>query len=179
MTEEQKPMRRIRGAAFVSLDGVMQAPGGPTEDPSGGFGAGGGVAGVLRGGGGGAGGAVLAGVMQAPGGPTEDPSGGFGHGGWLPQFFDEGVGSAIDAFFAGEYDLLLGRRTYEIFAAYWPYVGGDVTGIGEVFDLLGRNEGEAAAVEMGRAFTRARKYVLTRGDPDTSWSNSHRLGSVE
>ena len=132
-------MRKILGAAFVSLDGVM----------------------------------------QAPGGPTEDPSGGFAHGGWLPQFFDEGVGSAIDTFFAGEYDLLLGRRTYEIFAAYWPYVGGDATGIGEVFDLLGKDEGEAAAIEMGRAFTRARKYVLTRGAPDTGWSNSHRLGSVE
>src|SRR5215203_5683151 len=119
-------MRKILGAAFVSLDGVM----------------------------------------QAPGGPTEDPSGGFAHGGWLPQFFDEGVGSAIDTFFVGEYDLLLGRRTYEIFAAYWPYVGGDATGIGEVFDFLGKDEGEAAAVEMGRAFTRARKYVLTRGAPD-------------
>src|SRR3712207_3124370 len=95
-------MRKILGAAFVSLDGVM----------------------------------------QAPGGPTEDPSGGFGHGGWLPQFFDEGVGSAIDAFFAGEYDLLLGRRTYEIFAAYWPYVGGDETGIGDVFELFGKDEGE-------------------------------------
>ena len=73
-------MRRIVGAAFVSLDGVM----------------------------------------QAPGGPSEDPTGGFIHGGWLPQFFDEEVGKAIDQFFAGDYALLLGRRTYEIFAAYWP-----------------------------------------------------------
>ena len=132
-------MRKIRGSVFVSLDGVM----------------------------------------QAPGGPTEDPTGGFKHGGWLPQFFDEDVGRAIDAFFGSEYDLLLGRRTYDIFAAYWPYVGGEATGIGEVFDKTGKDDGEAAAIAMGEAFTRANKYVLTRGSPDLGWSNSHRLGSID
>ena len=132
-------MREIRGSVFVSLDGVM----------------------------------------QAPGGPSEDPTGGFEHGGWLPQFFDEDVGQAIDAFFGRDYDLLLGRRTYEIFAAYWPYIGGDTTGIGEIFDRTGKDDGEAAAIEMGEAFTRANKYVLTRGTPDLGWSNSHRLGSLE
>jgi dihydrofolate reductase len=132
-------MRRIRGSAFVSLDGVM----------------------------------------QAPGGPSEDPTGGFAHGGWLPQFFDEDVGEAIEAFFGESYDLLLGRRTYDIFAAYWPYVGGETTGIGEVFDRTGKDDGEAAAIDMGEAFTRANKYVLTRGSPDLSWSNSHRLGSLD
>lgn len=132
-------MRKIRGSAFVSLDGVV----------------------------------------QAPGGPSEDPSGGFAHGGWLPQFFDEDVGAAIDAFFAGDYDLLLGRRTYDIFAAYWPYVGGEASGIGEVFDRMGKDEGEVAAIEMGEAFTRARKYVLTRGSPDLGWSNTHRLRSID
>ena len=118
------------------------------------------------------------GVMQAPGGPSEDPTGGFAHGGWLPQFFDEDVGQAIDAFFGSEYALLLGRRTYDIFAAYWPYVGGEATGIGEVFDAAGKDEGEAAAIAMGEAFTRADKYVLTRGSPDLGWSNSHRLASI-
>src|SRR5687767_4371922 len=132
-------MRRIRGSVFVSLDGVM----------------------------------------QAPGGPTEDPTGGFRHGGWLPQFFDEDVGQAIDAFFGDDYDLLLGRRTYDIFAAYWPYVGGEATGIGEVFDRTGKDDGEAAAIAMGEAFTRANKYVLTRGSPDLGWSNSHRIGSID
>jgi dihydrofolate reductase len=132
-------MRRIRGSVFVSLDGVM----------------------------------------QAPGGPSEDPTGGFAHGGWLPQFFDEDVGGAIDAFFGRDYDLLLGRRTYDIFAAYWPYVGGEATGIGEVFDRTGKDEGEVAAIAMGEAFTRANKYVLTRGTPDLGWSNSHRVGSME
>ena len=132
-------MRKIRGSVFVSLDGVM----------------------------------------QAPGGPSEDPTGGFEHGGWLPQFFDEDVGQAIDAFFGSEYDLLLGRRTYDIFAAYWPYVGGEATGIGEVFDRTGKDDGEAAAIAMGEAFTRANKYVLTRGSPDLGWSNSHRIGSID
>ncbi|HVM38580.1 MAG TPA: dihydrofolate reductase family protein [Sphingomicrobium sp.] len=121
----------------------------------------------------------LDGVMQAPGGPSEDPTGGFAHGGWLPQFFDEDVGGAIDAFFHGDYDLLLGRRTYEIFAAYWPYVGGEATGIGDVFESTGKEEGEVAAIAMGEAFTRANKYVLTRGTPDLGWSNSHRLGSLD
>ena len=132
-------MRRIRGSVFVSLDGVI----------------------------------------QAPGGPSEDPTGGFAHGGWLPQFFDEDVGQAIDAFFGTEYDLLLGRRTYDIFAAYWPYVGGEATGIGEIFDRTGKDDGEAAAIAMGEAFTRANKYVLTRGTPELGWSNSHRLGSLD
>ena len=132
-------MRKIRGSVFVSLDGVM----------------------------------------QAPGGPSEDPTGGFPHGGWLPQFFDEDVGEAINAFFGDEYALLLGRRTYDIFAAYWPYVGGETTGIGEIFDRTGKEEGEAAAIAMGEAFTRADKYVLTRGTPELGWSNSHRLGSID
>jgi dihydrofolate reductase len=117
--------------------------------------------------------------MQAPGGPSEDPTGGFAHGGWLPQFFDEDVGAAIDRFFGTGYDLLLGRRTYDIFAAYWPYVGGEATGIGEVFDAAGKDDGEAAAITMGEAFTRANKYVLTRGRPELGWSNSHRLGDLD
>jgi dihydrofolate reductase len=132
-------MRRIRGSLFASLDGVI----------------------------------------QAPGGPSEDPTGGFEHGGWLPQFFDEAIGGAIDSFFGRDYDLLLGRRTYDIFAAYWPYVGGETSGIGEIFDRTGKDEGEAAAIAMGEAFTRANKYVLSRGSPDLGWSNSHRLGGMD
>lgn len=121
----------------------------------------------------------LDGVMQAPGGPTEDPTGGFAHGGWLPQFFDDEVGEAIGAFFAGEYDLLLGRRTYDIFAAYWPYVGKEATEMGETFERAGHEDGEAEAVAMGEAFTRANKYVLTRGQPDLGWTNSHRVGGLD
>lgn len=113
-------MRRILGAAFLSLDGVM----------------------------------------QAPGGPSEDPTGGFAHGGWLAQFDDEAVGQAIDGLFDRDYALLLGRRTYDIFAAYWPYATGE-------------------SAPMGEAFTRAGKYVLTRGQAPLDWANSHRLTSIE
>lgn len=132
-------MREIRGSVFMSLDGVI----------------------------------------QAPGGPSEDPTGGFALGGWLPQFFDEDVGGAIDAFFGTSYDLLLGRRTYEIFAAYWPYLGGDTTGIGQVFEATGSENGEDDALGMAEAFTRANKYVLTRGQPDLGWVNSHVLSGMD
>ena len=120
----------------------------------------------------------LDGVMQAPGGPSEDPTGGFAHGGWLPQFFDADVGAAIDDIFDRPYDLLLGRRTYEIFAAYWPYLGGDTTGIGQVFEATGSDDGEADALAMAEAFTKANKYVLTRGQPDLGWANSHELPDI-
>lgn len=102
----------------------------------------------------------LDGVMQAPGGPTEDYTGGFAEGGWLFRFGDEGIFDTVGSLFAGDYDLLLGRRTYDIFAAYWPYV-------------------EGPEAEMGQAFTRAGKHVLTRGDQPLDWENSHRLKSID
>lgn len=102
----------------------------------------------------------LDGVIQGPGGPTEDTTGGFDEGGWVFRFWDQGADESIGAIYAGHYDLLLGRRTYDIFAAYWPYV-----------------EGEAAA--MGDAFTAANKYVLTRTNAPLPWENSHRLANIE
>jgi dihydrofolate reductase len=65
----------------------------------------------------------LDGVMQAPGGPPEDPTGGFEYGGWTATFWDEKLQAAIGGTFQSPFDLLLGRKTYEIFAAHWPYVG--------------------------------------------------------
>ena len=112
-------MRKLTGAAFVSLDGVM----------------------------------------QAPGGPTEDPTGGFDQGGWVFGVGDQVIDAVIEKLFNPPYALLLGRRTYDIFAAYWPFVGGEMAG-------------------MGQALTAADKYVLTRGHQPLDWANSHRLDGL-
>ena len=112
-------MRKLTGAAFVSLDGVM----------------------------------------QAPGGPTEDPTGGFDQGGWVFGVADEVIDPVIGQLFSPPYALLLGRRTYDIFAAYWPFLEGEMAG-------------------MGEALTAADKYVLTHGDRPLDWSNSHRVDGI-
>lgn len=114
-------MRKVIGAAFVSLDGVM----------------------------------------QAPGGPEEDQSGGFKFGGWMAPISDEEVGAHIGQLFEGDFDLLLGRRTYDIFAAYWPFFG---------------DEGEDAFI--ARSFNKAAKYVVTGGEQPLDWANSHRLADL-
>jgi len=102
----------------------------------------------------------LDGVMQAPGGPTEDWTGGFTKGGWLPPVGDDAVGQAINELFESPFDLLLGRRTYDIFAAYWPYAKGDNKPMGEMFDRVG-------------------KYVVTHGHKPLEWQNSHRVSSLD
>jgi dihydrofolate reductase len=112
-------MRKIIGGAFISLDGVIQAPGGPEEDR------------------------------------TDD----FAHGGWMASVFDEAVGRQVDTLFADDFDLLLGRRTYDIFAAYWPFMP---------------NEGPIAA-----KFAKAEKFVLTRSDMPLGWKTSHRVADFE
>ena len=65
---------------------------------------------------------TLDGVMQAPGGPEEDDSGGFTHGGWSVNYWDDMMGQVMGEAMSSPFDLLLGRRTYDIFAAYWPHV---------------------------------------------------------
>ena len=108
-------MRKLTGAVFVSLDGVM----------------------------------------QAPGGPQEDPSGGFRFGGWTFPFFDESAQAPMSKFLMEpDYDLLLGKRTYDIFSAYWPYNQDD---------------------PIGSKFQRINKYVLTHSDEALEWDNSHKL----
>ena len=67
----------------------------------------------------------LDGVMQAPGGPDEDPTGDFNYGGWTVGYWDDFLGGVMDEQMAKPFDLFLGRKTYEIFAAYWPYVKSD------------------------------------------------------
>ena len=106
-------MRRLTGAVFVSLDGVM----------------------------------------QAPGGPEEDPRGGFRFGGWVQPFWGEDMGP-FEQLIMGEYDLLLGKRTYDIFSGYWPYNQDD---------------------PIGAKFQRIDKYVLTHSDEPLEWDNSRRI----
>jgi len=65
---------------------------------------------------------TLDGVMQAPGGPEEDTSGGFAHGGWSVNYWDDQVAGAMDKLMGKPFDLVIGRKTYEIFAASWPHM---------------------------------------------------------
>jgi len=109
-------LRRIIGATFVSLDGVM----------------------------------------QGPGGPTEDPTGGFQLSGWLPPVGDEAIDQKIGEIFGRPFDLLLGRRTYEIFAAYWPYANDQMKDIRDPFNAC-------------------TKYVVTHRDQALEWENSRRV----
>jgi dihydrofolate reductase len=91
------------------------------------------------------------GVMQAPGGPEEDPTEGFPHGGWSVKYWDDLMGQRMGEFMGKPFDLLLGRKTYEIFAAYWPYV----------------TDNPAAD-----ALNSARKFVASRTLDTVDWSNS-------
>ena len=99
----------------------------------------------------------LDGVMQAPGGPREDPTGGFGYGGWVAPLADEVFGEAVGKLFDRPFDLLLGRRTYEIFAAHWPYAEG------------GPDD------SIARTFNSITKYVATRKGLDLGWQGSIAL----
>ncbi|HEX6902894.1 MAG TPA: dihydrofolate reductase family protein [Thermoanaerobaculia bacterium] len=101
------------------------------------------------------------GVMQAPGGPTEDPTQGFKLGGWAMPYFGPVFGEEIDRVFQS-FDLLLGRKTYEIFAAYWPYYDEDAPHGG-----------------IAKLFKDIKKYVVSRsGEVDTSWAGSVLLRDI-
>ena len=107
-------MRKLTGAVFMSLDGVMQAPGGPEEDP------------------------------------TSD----FRFGGWAFHFWDDSLEEPFGKVIEAEYDLLLGKRTYDIFAGYWPY---------------------NRDYPVGERFQRINKYVLTHSNEPLGWDNSQKL----
>jgi len=81
----------------------------------------------------------LDGVMQAPGGPTEDTDGGFAHGGWTVPYFDEFLGNIMDAQMGQLFDLLLGRKTFDIFAAYWPHHVDEGPGINKATKYVASN----------------------------------------
>jgi len=94
---------------------------------------------------------TLDGVMQAPGGPGEDDDGGFGYGGWSVNYWDEQMGQVMGEAMSAPFDLVLGRKTYDIFAAYWPH----------------------APEEAGaKPLNEATKYVASRGRPALAWNRS-------
>ncbi|MBL8159075.1 dihydrofolate reductase [Candidatus Saccharibacteria bacterium] len=95
----------------------------------------------------------LDGVMQAPGGKGEDPSGGFNLEGWTVPYFDDVAGQVMDKQMTPPFDLLLGRKTYDIFAGYWPQQQN----------------------ETSDAFNKATKYVVSNGDVDTSWDKTVQI----
>lgn len=94
----------------------------------------------------------LDGVMQAPGAPDEDRDGGFAHGGWVFGYWDDMMGGLMQGFMGLPFELLLGRRTYDIFAAYWPQAKNDQY--------------------VAKPFNSTRKYVVSRGQPALPWHNS-------
>jgi dihydrofolate reductase len=94
---------------------------------------------------------TLDGVMQAPGGPEEDPSGGFTYGGWSVNYWDEMMGQVMGEAMSVPFDMVLGRKTYDIFAAYWP------------------NAPEEAGA---KPLNDATKYVVSRSRPSLEWSRS-------
>jgi dihydrofolate reductase len=109
----------------------------------------------------------LDGVMQGPGGPEEDTSGDFELGGWTVKHFDDFVGATLGETFSAPFDLLLGRRTYDIFAAHWPRVASDPV-------AAGVDEGEGA---LARTFDAVTKYVATHFPNTLKWQNSEALGA--
>lgn len=102
---------------------------------------------------------TLDGVIQGPGGPTEDPTGGFPFSGWLPPVGDEAIHDKIGELFSRPFDLLLGRRTYEIFAGYWPFASD-------------------AMADIRDPFNACTKYVVSHRD-GLEWQNSRRIDGPE
>jgi dihydrofolate reductase len=96
---------------------------------------------------------TLDGVMQAPGGPEEDTSGGFKYGGWTFPYFDEFAGKMMGEQMDHPFDLLLGRKTYDIFAAYWP-------------------KQDEKTNPVTKPFNDAKKYVASHSDLKLTWDNS-------
>lgn len=95
---------------------------------------------------------TLDGVMQAPGGPEEDTTGGFAYGGWSANYWDDMMGKVMSEFMAAPFEMLLGKRTYDIFAAYWPH--------------------DTQNPEIANPFNSTKKYVVSHNPAELSWHNS-------
>ena len=100
----------------------------------------------------------LDGVIQAPGGPEEDTSGGFRFGGWVAPYADDATGEAVQELLSHPFELLLGRNTYDIWAAYWPYVPAD-----------------SGSRVIADPFNSVPKQVATHRPATLDWHNSHAL----
>ena len=98
---------------------------------------------------------TLDGVMQAPGGPGEDDEGGFAYGGWSVNYWDDQMGEVMTEAMSTPFDLLLGRKTYDIFAAYWPH---------------------APEEAGGKPLNEATKYVASRSQRSLEWGPSVLIG---
>lgn len=99
---------------------------------------------------------TMDGVMQAPGGPEEDTSGGFKYGGWSMRYWDDPMWSEVmGPIMASPFEMLLGRKTYDIFAAYWPTAKEDS--------------------EVAVPFNRTRKYVVSHEPRELLWNNSELI----
>ena len=108
----------------------------------------------------------LDGVMQAPGGPEEDPTGGFKHEGWVAPLWDGETEAAMGELFSAPFDLVLGRKTYDIFAAHWPYVEMDPSA----------GSFEKLNADIAAMFNRITKYVATHSPETLTWQNTEWLG---
>lgn len=100
---------------------------------------------------------TMDGVMQAPGGPEEDPTRGFAHGGWSVNYWDDMMAKIIDESLSKPFDLLLGRKTYEIFAAHWPFV---------------KNDPDRLNALAADRLNGAKKYVASKTFSKVDWENS-------
>lgn len=94
--------------------------------------------------------------MQAPGGSEEDKADGFKYGGWTFPYFDDAAGEEMGKQISGEFDLLLGRKTYDIFAPYWP-------------------KQDPKSNPVAGPFNKAKKYVVSSGSPELVWDNSELI----
>lgn len=102
---------------------------------------------------------TLDGVAQGPGGPDEDRDGGFEHGGWQAPYFTAQLGEIVDRWHSNSGGMLLGRRTYDIFAAYWPRVPADHEN-----------------APMAKIINESKKYVASRTVSTSDWQNTTFLG---
>lgn len=104
----------------------------------------------------------LDGVMQAPGAPEEDPTGGFKYGGWTVPYWDDVIDAAMGESFSKPFALVLGRRTYDIFAAHWPHI---------------KAEPGSLDAQVADTFNAATKFVATHSPQTLTWQNSKSLGT--